>query len=179
MKKTSIIAVTVSILFISTWAWSSSEHSKKEEKTEHGKHQEHKEHGEEDGHAHGEESEKEAGGNVGPDKGITEFSERNGFKLSPEALNNFDLKFLKLNGDGPWSLPKSALVHSGEEKNIFRKRNDFFKRIDFQVIKSSGDQLTVDSDDLREGDEVVIIGLGFLRIAELAATGGVAHGHSH
>ena len=136
-------------------------------------------HAENDGHDHKEGEEEEAGGSVGPDKGITEFSERNGFKLSPEALKNFDLKFIKLNGDGPWNLPKSALVHSGEETNLFRKRNDFFKRIDFETIKNSGTQLTIDSDDLREGDEVIIIGLGFLRIAELAATGGVAHGHSH
>lgn len=140
----------------------------------------HKEEGHAKGDSHNhEEEEKEEAGNVGPDKGITEFSERNGFKLSPEALKNFDLKFLKLKGDGPWALPKSALVHSGEETNVFRKRNDFFKRIDFQTIKDSSSQLTIDSDDLREGDEVVLAGLGFLRIAELAATGGVADGHSH
>lgn len=131
------------------------------------------------GHNHEEGEEEEGGGSVGPDKGITEFSERSGFKLSPEALKNFDLKYIKLNGDGPWALPKSSIVHSGEETNLFRKRNGFFKRIDFQTIKNSGNQITVDSDDLREGDEVVVLGLGFLRIAELAATGGVAHGHSH
>ena len=136
-------------------------------------------HGESDGHDHGEGEEEEGGSSVGPEKGITEFSERNGFKLSAEALKNFDLKYLKLNGDGPWALPKAALVHSGEETNLFRKRNGFFKRIDFQTTKNAGNQLTVDSDDLREGDEVVVVGLGFLRIAELAATGGVAHGHSH
>lgn len=138
----------------------------------------------EEGHAEGDgqnhdEGEEEEAGSVGPDKGIMEFSERSGFKLSPEALKNFDLKFLKLTGDGPWELPKSALVHSGEETNLFRKRKEFFKRIDFQTTKTSDHQLTIDSDDLREGDEVVLVGLGFLRIAELAATGGVAHGHSH
>ncbi len=125
------------------------------------------------------EEETEEAASVGPDKGITEFSERNGFKLSPEALKNFDLKFQKLDSDGPWVIPKSALVHSGEETNLFRKRKDFFRRIDFQIIKSNRNELTVDSDDLREGDEVVLVGLGFLRIAELAATGGVGHGHSH
>lgn len=117
--------------------------------------------------------------NVGPDKGIIEFSERRGFKLSSEALKNFDLKFLKLTGDGPWKLPKSVILYSAEETNLFRKRNGYFKRIDFQTISSTQNDLTVDSDDLREDDEVVISGLGFLRIAELAATGGVSHGHSH
>lgn len=136
-------------------------------------------HAKNDGHNHEESEEEEGGGSVGPEKGITEFSERNGFKLSPEALKNFDLKYLKLNGDGPWPIPKAALVHSGEETNLFRKRSGFFKRIDFETSKNTGNQLTVDSDDLRDGDEIVIVGLGFLRIAELAATGGVAHGHSH
>lgn len=124
-------------------------------------------------------SEESDSGNIGPDKGITEFSERHGFKLSPEALKNFDLKFFKLNDEGPWDIPKSALIHSGEETNLFRKRNNFFKRIDFKTIQKSGPRLTIDSDDLREEDEIVITGLGFLRIAELAATGGVSHGHSH
>ncbi len=133
----------------------------------------------EKGHDHAEGEGEEEAANVGPDKGITEFSERNGFKLSAEALKNFDLKFMKLSGDGPWVINKSALVHSGEETNLFRRRNGFFKRIDFQITKTSGNELTVDSDDLREGDEVITFGLGFLRIAELAASGGVAHGHSH
>lgn len=136
-------------------------------------------HAKNEGHDHEEGEEEEGAGSVGPDKGITEFSERNGFKLSPEALKNFDLKYIKLSGDGPWILPKSAVVHSGEETNLFRKRNGFFKRIDFETMKTQSNQFTVDSDDLREGDEVVILGLGFLRIAELAATGGVADGHSH
>ncbi|MGE4108233.1 MAG: hypothetical protein AB7F66_13545 [Bacteriovoracia bacterium] len=123
--------------------------------------------------------ENEEGGSIGPDKGIVEASESKGFKLSPEALKNFDLKTQKLNGDGPWTISKSAIVHSGEETNLFRVRSGFFKRIDFQVVKKADASLTVDSDDLREGDEIVLAGTGFLRVSELAAFGGVAHGHSH
>lgn len=106
-------------------------------------------------------------------------SERNGFKLSPEALKNFELKTHKLLGDGPWSIPKSARLYSSEEVNLFRLRSGFFKRIDFQIIRLTQTEIVVDSDDMREGDEIVLSGLGFLRIAELAATGGVSHGHSH
>lgn len=137
------------------------------------------EHKDGDGHDHDEGEEEGEKGSVGPDKGITEFSELAGFKLSPEALKNFDLKYQNLTGDGPWVLPKSALVHSGEEVNVFRRRAGFFKRVDIQTLKQTPQDLTLDSDDLRQGDEIVVSGTGFLRIAELAASGGVSHGHSH
>lgn len=117
----------------------------------------------------------ETGASIGPDKGILEASEKKGIKLSPEALKNFEIKTLKLTGDGPWSIPKSAILYSGEEINLFRLRDGFFKRIDFQTLNNG----QVDSDDMRENDEIVISGLGFLRTAELAAFGGVEHGHSH
>ncbi len=116
----------------------------------------------------------ETGASIGPDKGILEASERKGIKISPEALKNFEIKTIKLKGDGPWSIPKSAILYSGEEINLFRLRDGFFKRIDFQKTHN-----LVDSDDMRENDEIVISGLGFLRTAELAAFGGAEHGHSH
>ena len=153
--------------------FSSESGSKKESHEEHSSDEKH----DEEGHQHGEEE--EGGGNVGPEKGIIEANERNGFKLSVEALKNFELKLKKLSGDGPWALPNAAIVHSGEERNIYRLRAGFFKRIDFETIRKSELERVVDSDDMREGDEIVVDGLGFLRIAELAAFGGVAHGHSH
>lgn len=117
--------------------------------------------------------------NVGPYKGIIEASERKGFKLSQEAFKNFEITSKKLNGDGPWTIPAMAIIRSGEEINLFRIRGGFFKRIDFEVMSKNESELKVDSDDLRENDEVVISGLGFLRTAELAVFGGVSHGHSH
>jgi hypothetical protein len=114
--------------------------------------------------------------------GATDTSEaggHDGFKLSSEALKNFELKVQKLQGYGPWPVSKRSVLHSGEETNLYRLRDGFFKRIDFQVVKKSNDQLFVASKDLRDGDEVVVSGLGFLRIAELAAFGGVSESHSH
>lgn len=128
---------------------------------------------------HGEEGEEEGSSNVGPDKGILEANERQGFKLSPEALKNFEVKSVKLTGDGPWTIPSTALIHSGNETNILRIRQGFFKSVDFEIVRRSGTSLVVDGDDLREGDEIALTGLGFLKTAELAAFGGVAHGHSH
>lgn len=158
------------LLLVGTQSVFSSDDHDKESKDKHAEHSEKKDEHEE---------EEAESANVGPEKGITEVSERSGFKLSAEALKNFELKFQKLSGDGPWNIPRLAVVHSGEEVNLFRVRSGFFKRIDFENKKKTEQGFIVDSDDLREGDEIVISGLGFLRIAELAATGGVAHGHSH
>lgn len=168
MKLQSVIAL--SLILSTPLAFGGGDHASPAGKKEPSEHAE-------SGHDHGEEE--ESPGNVGPDKGITESSEKNGFKLSAEALKNFSLQFVPLSGDGPWTISREAVVHSGEEINVFRRRAGFFKRVDFQSIRKTDKDVTIDSDDLREGDEVVVAGLGFLRIAELAASGGVAHGHSH
>lgn len=109
--------------------------------------------------------------------GATEAS--GGFQLSQEAVKNFELKMRKLQGRGPWPVSKRSVLRSGEETNLYRLRDGFFKRIDFQIVKMSNDQLLIVSKDLRDGDEIAVSGLGFLRIAELAALGGVSEGHSH
>lgn len=132
-----------------------------------------------DGHAHHDDHDEEENASVGPDKGILEIDEDLGFKLSPEATKNFDLQVQKLSGQGPWSVSRSSLLHSGEEVNVFRRRQGFYKRIDFKEVRRTATEITLSSVDLRNGDELVVAGLGFLRIAEMAASGGVAHGHSH
>ena len=149
-------------------------------------HTEHEHEGEEHGkdeHGHAEDEsghgEEEAPANVGPDKGILAASEKDGFKLSPEALKNFEIQTMSLSGIGPWTVPMAARLLSGEETNLYRVRGDFFKRIDFKTITKSNGQLTVSSSDLKPGDKLVTNGIGFLRIAELAASGGAPEGHSH
>lgn len=120
----------------------------------------------------------EAAPNVGADKGVVEVNERLGFKLSPEALKNFEVKSMKLSGDGPWEIPRSAIVTSGEETNLYRIRSGFFKRIDFEVIRALPNKAVIaDSNDMREGDEIVSHGVGFLRISELSLEGGLSHSH--
>ncbi len=133
-----------------------------------------------EGHAHGSEGHaEEESGNVGPDKGILEANEEKGFKLSPQALKNFELKTQKISGTGPWKVPQSAKLFSGEEINIYRLRAGFFKRIDFNTLSKTSQHIYLRSKDLRSNDEIVVSGIGFLRIAELAAFGGAPTGHSH
>lgn len=126
-----------------------------------------------------EQDEEEANSNMGPDKGIVEYDEANGFKLSAEAIKNFELKTLRLVKAGPWSVPSSAALYSAEEINLFRVRDGFYKRIDFTTDKKTPTELIVRSKELKENDEIVIHGVGFLRTAEIVATGGAPEGHSH
>ena len=134
-------------------------------------------HGHSEGEAH--EEEEEGSSQVGLDKGILEADEHQGIKLAPEAARTFSLKTINLTGNGPWSVPASAKLHSGEEVNLYRLRAGFYKRIDFKELRKEDGAISVAAADLRAGDQVVVGGIGFLRIAELAAFGGAPEGHSH
>lgn len=140
-------------------------HSKEEQKEAHD-------------HEHEEEHEEE-NASIGPDKGIVESDEEKGFKLSSEAIKNFGLSYQKLSSVGPWTVPRSAILFSGEEINIYRMRNGYFKRIDFTEIAKDSSSLKIRSDELKEGDEVVTKGIGFLRAAEIVASGDAPEGHHH
>lgn len=178
MKKYILITGVICSL-TNPFAWAESNHAgKKSTAAEQDHHDDKEDHESEESHGHGAE-EKEESTSVGPEKGILEASEAQGVKLSPEALRNFELKTQKLAGNGPWTFPISARFQSGEEVNLYRLRNGFFKRIDFVQNSRTSQQLVATSKELRAGDEVVIAGLGYLRIAEVTAFGGNSEGHSH
>mgnify|MGYP003375202170 CR=1 FL=1 len=153
----------------------SKDHGNDEDHANHGKENDHKDHGKEAAH---EEHEEEAKLNVGSDKGILSFSEENGFVLSPEALTNFKIKSITLKGKEPWSVPTTALLLTGDEKNMYRLRGNTFKRIDIEIIRKNSNTVQIKSKDLQSGDSIVIQGVGFLRVAELDVTSGES-GHSH
>jgi hypothetical protein len=75
-------------------------------------------------------------------------------------------------------IPQTAVVIAGIEKNIYRYRNGFYRRIDFETKKRNVDKILIQSDDLKINDEIVTVGISFIRLAELAAFDG-AEGHSH
>lgn len=129
------------------------------------------------GHGHGEEGETEAK-NVGPEKGVTSFDEEIGFKMSAEALKTFSVEKIALNGAGPWTVPTSALLITGEEKSVYRVRNDTFKRIDVTVLSKNKSESVVQSNELNAGDSLVTKGVGDIRVAEVDVTSGES-GHSH
>jgi len=151
------------------------EHSEESAKPVNEKHEKDNHQDHEDSHGHGHEENER----IGEGKGIVEYNEKEGFRLSPEATKNFSLKTQTLLGKGPWTLPLSAVLYSGEEVNLYRLREGHVKRIDFKIQRKNKESLVVSSSDLSAGDQVAIDGVGFLRIAELAATGQTPDGHAH
>ncbi len=146
---------------------------------DHGK-EEGKEHADKDDHGHGEEKhgEEEAPKNVGPKKGVVEYDERKGLKLSPEAEKTFEVATHELTGASPWAIPSSGVLSAGEEKSVYRVVNGFIKRVKIAVIKKDKRQAFISSVTLKAGDKIVTHGINFIRTAELDLTSGET-GHSH
>jgi hypothetical protein len=137
------------------------------------------EHGEEHGEHGDHESSAEENPSVGPGKGIVAVDEHLGFKLSDAAFKKFKVTTTPAIIGASMTLPKSAIFYGLQERNLFRIRKGFFKRVDFDLKSKSASQVTVLSNELEPGDLIVVTGIGFLRIAEIASTGGGAVGHSH
>ena len=135
---------------------------------------------EEDLHEHDkqEHEEHEENSQVGKDKGIIEATEIDGIKLSIEAEKSFEIVRSKV-AQTTIEIPDKAIVKFLAEVNVFRFRNGFYKRIDFEYVKRLKDKVQIKSKDLKIGDEVVVRGLEFLRLAEISAFGGAPEGHSH
>lgn len=106
-------------------------------------------------------------------------SEQKGFQISPEAAKNFELTFLKVGSGGQVEIPSSAIVTAGTEVNVYRRRDGFFSRIDFEKLGQTAKTTKLRSAELKPGDEIAVTGTGFLRLTEIAAFGGAPTGHSH
>ncbi len=158
------------------------DHEHKEGEESHADHEEgeeHDDHGEEEGegHAHGEEAEEEGSSVVGPDKGILEKG-KDGFKLAPEAMKTFELKTENIRSKVT-EIIRPALVEIKNDKFIYRLRDGWIKKVPVKVLRKDNAKITVDISQFKDGDQIIINGVGFVRTAELVAEEGVAHGHSH
>lgn len=120
-----------------------------------------------DEHAHGEHEEE------------SESEQTEGFKLAPEAVKTFGLKYRAAPAGSSFTISRKSIYFGLHEQNLYRLREGLFKRIDFQVISKSKTEFKISTSELKAGDQIVIEGIGFLRMAELAASGGVSESHSH
>lgn len=157
------------------------DHKENEAHAENEKHEEHADHKEGDsaGHAHGEEGngehEEEGGSNIGPEKGITEKAEA-GFKLSPEAFRTMEIQTKEFSG-GQMKIPLKAIVSIRDEKTIYRLRDGWFKRVKVQILQTNGGSAEISSHSFKDGDQIVVEGVGFVRVAEIYSEEGASHSH--
>lgn len=91
-----------------------------------------------------------------------------GFAISPEAMKTFQVQNLILKGSEPWSIPASALVLSRQEKIIYLFKNGFFQKIPVNIIGRFKSTATIESPDLKNGMEIAVMGVEFLRITDVA-----------
>ena len=128
----------------------------------------HIEHGDEHGDDHGDKHE----GHDDKD------SKEDGFKLNATAMKTFEIKTVKI-ASQQIKISKNAIYRGLNEVNIYRFRAGLFKRIDFKTLSQDKNDYLVSSPDLKIGDGIVVNGIGFLRMAEIAASGGLSDSHSH
>lgn len=106
--------------------------------------------------------------NVGEDKGVTEASRENGFKLTPESVRHLGLKAIEPKKDGKSVLlPRSALVSVKREQFVYTLNNGFYKSIEVVVAKTSPTQITVTPEHDPILGQVVTEGVHFLRNIEV------------
>lgn len=101
-----------------------------------------------------------------------------GFKMTPASIKTFELKFVKYLGVKTL-VTKDAIYKGLDEVNLYRVRDGLFKRIDFKILSKEKNSYFISSPNLKVGDEIVTSGVGFLRMAEIAASGGLESSHSH
>lgn len=140
---------------------------------DHGSHDDHKGHGSHDGHeGHG------GGKAIGKGKAIEEVDEKKGFKLSKEAIKTLKLKLDTVNGSS-FKISKKTLVASKNTKGVYRFRAGYFKLLPAKIKKELPDGYMVEVSGVDFGDQIVIDGVGLLRVTDVYSTDKSEYGHSH
>ena len=158
-----IISSFLFLFYVNSWADSGHEdHDKHEDHSKEKKHEEKHEGKHEKKHEDSDHEEENS----------------DGFKLNIASTKTFEINFLKFTSQNIL-VPESAIYKGLNEVNVYRFRAGLYKRIDFKIISKTKSDHLISSVDLSDGDQIVISGVGFLRMAEIAASGGLSDSHSH
>ena len=93
-------------------------------------------------------------------------NEDGSFKVSDKSLKTMNIKFKKLNGEGPWLLPVNSLVKVKFTQGVYRRFKNDIAFVIVNVSKADASSVVISSDDLESDDEVAIEGVHFLRLTE-------------
>ncbi len=135
-------------------------------------HDEHEEH-------HGEHEEHGGGKAIGEGKAILEVHEVKGLKLSDEAISTLEIKLESVKGKR-FIINKETLVTSKNLKGIYRFRSGYFKFFPIVILKelNKGSYL-IKADDIESNDQIVVHGVGLLRVTDVYSTDKSEYGHAH
>ena len=97
---------------------------------------------------------------------VQAFTKEDGFKLTKKAIKNLNVKFSPLIGDGPWEIPKTALVQIKHSVGVYRKWDGWITLVLVTVLSQAENVVRVKSLDLQDKDDVAISGVKFLRMTE-------------
>lgn len=115
---------------------------------------------------------------IGKGKAIEVVDEKKGFKLSKEAIKTLKLKLQNVDGD-EFEISKSTLVSSKSIKGVYRFRAGFFKLLSAKILKETKSGYKVKVAGVEFGDQIVINGVGLLRVTDVYSTDKSEYGHSH
>jgi len=107
-----------------------------------------------------------------------EVDEKKGFKLSKEAIKTLKLKLQNVDGD-QFFISKATLVASKDLKGVYRFRAGFFKLLPAKILKEKKDGYEVKVGGVDFGDQIVVNGVGLLRVSDVYSTDKAEYGHSH
>jgi hypothetical protein len=97
---------------------------------------------------------------------VTDFNEDYGFKMSQKALDTMEISFSSISGNGPWKVPKEALIQLKQSVGVYRRFEGWIDFVLVNVLGSNGDHVSIASADLETGDEVSVTNSKFLRLTE-------------
>ena len=111
--------------------------------------------------------------------GAAKLLEDGEFSLTPASEKRLGIKWLTLEGNGPWKVPAEAMVRIKFTTAAYRK---FEGRITLVVLDKSqaqGKTALISSPDLQAGDQIAISGVKYLRLAEVDISSGTVDNCSH
>ncbi len=186
MKNIKIISMTIFLITNLAFAEGDHEHSSHKEH-DHSKHEKkHDDHDDHKGHDHAKHDDHDdhkghdhgTSKAIGKGKAIEVVDEEKGFKLSKEAIKTLKLKLQNVDGD-EFEIGKKTLVSSKSIKGVYRFRAGFFKLLSAKILKETKSGYKVKVAGVEFGDQIVINGVGLLRVTDVYSTDKSEYGHSH
>ncbi len=93
-------------------------------------------------------------------------NEDGSFKVTEKALNVMGIKFQRINGPAPWTVPKETLVKVKFTRGVYRRYEGNITYVIVNILKENAQSVTLQSEDLEAGDDVAVSGTNFLRLTE-------------